>query len=47
MAHDWPWPDSLGALIAAPEQHRLLLENVGSVMLHIISTEVKPVSLLG
>jgi hypothetical protein len=23
----WPWPDSLDALIAAPDHHRLLLEN--------------------
>ena len=27
MATDWPWPDSLDALIAAPAQHRLLFEN--------------------
>jgi quercetin dioxygenase-like cupin family protein len=25
--HLWPWPDSLDALIAAPEYHRLVLEN--------------------
>jgi len=24
---DWPWPDSLDALIAAPNHHRLLFEN--------------------
>lgn len=23
----WPWPDTLDALIAAPEHHRLLFEN--------------------
>jgi hypothetical protein len=23
----WPWPDSLDALVAAPDHHRLLLEN--------------------
>jgi hypothetical protein len=23
----WPWPDSLDALVAAPENHRLLFEN--------------------
>lgn len=23
----WPWPDSLDALVAAPEYHRLLFEN--------------------
>jgi hypothetical protein len=24
---DWPWPDSLDALVAAPDHHTLLLEN--------------------
>jgi hypothetical protein len=24
---DWPWPDSLDAMIAAPQYHKLLLEN--------------------
>lgn len=24
---DWPWPDSLDAVIAAPKHHRLVLEN--------------------
>ena len=24
---DWPWPDSLDALIAAPKHHKLLFEN--------------------
>jgi len=24
---DWPWPDSLDALIAAPHHHKLLFEN--------------------
>jgi hypothetical protein len=23
----WPWPDSLDAVIAAPEHHKLILEN--------------------
>jgi hypothetical protein len=23
----WPWPDSLDALVAAPDNHRLLFEN--------------------
>jgi hypothetical protein len=27
MAADWPWDDSLDALIAAPGQHRLVFEN--------------------
>jgi quercetin dioxygenase-like cupin family protein len=26
-SEQWPWPDSLDALIAAPKYHRLLLEN--------------------
>lgn len=25
--NDWPWPDALDAMIAAPASHRLLLEN--------------------
>ena len=24
---DWPWPDSLDALVAAPDHHKLLMEN--------------------
>ena len=24
---DWPWPDSLDAVIAAPHHHKLVLEN--------------------
>lgn len=24
---DWPWPDALDALVAAPDHHTLLLEN--------------------
>jgi hypothetical protein len=24
---DWPWPDSLDALVAAPRHHQLVLEN--------------------
>ena len=24
---DWPWPDSLDALVAAPDHHKLLFEN--------------------
>jgi hypothetical protein len=27
MSTDWPWPDALDALSAAPQQHRLLFEN--------------------
>lgn len=26
-AQEWPWPDSLDALIAAPKHHKLLFEN--------------------
>lgn len=26
-APEWPWPDSLDALIAAPKHHKLLFEN--------------------
>jgi hypothetical protein len=26
-ASDWPWPDSLDALVAAPDHHKLLFEN--------------------
>jgi hypothetical protein len=33
MATDWPWPDSLDALIAAPAHHRLLFENTHVRML--------------
>ena len=27
MSKPWPWPPELDALIAAPEHHRLILEN--------------------
>jgi hypothetical protein len=27
VEQNWPWPDSLDALVAAPECHRLLFEN--------------------
>jgi len=26
-SNEWPWPDSLDALVAAPDHHRLLFEN--------------------
>ena len=26
-ASEWPWPDALDALVAAPQHHTLLLEN--------------------
>jgi len=27
QAADWPWPDSLDAVIAAPKHHKLMFEN--------------------
>ncbi len=27
MPNEWPWPDSLDALTAAPRHHKLVLEN--------------------
>jgi len=41
----WPWPDSLDALIAAPDHHRLLLENddVRVLEVHIPPRQFVPV----
>jgi hypothetical protein len=39
MASDWPWPDSLDALVAAPSQHRLVFEN-GYV--RVLDTRIAP-----
>jgi hypothetical protein len=41
----WPWPDSLDALIAAPDYHRLLLENdnVRVLEVHIPPGQFVPV----
>jgi hypothetical protein len=41
----WPWSDSLDALIAAPDHHRLLLENddVRVLEVHIPPGQVVPV----
>ncbi len=41
----WPWPDSLDALIAAPDHHRLLLENeaVRVLEVHIPPGQFVPV----
>lgn len=41
----WPWPDSLDALIAAPQHHSLLLENehVRVVHTHIRMGDFVPV----
>jgi hypothetical protein len=35
----WPWPDSLDALIAAPEYHRLLFENE---YVRVLEVRIKP-----
>jgi hypothetical protein len=39
LAPAWPWPDSLDALIAAPEQHRLLFENAH---VRVLDTRIGP-----
>jgi mannose-6-phosphate isomerase-like protein (cupin superfamily) len=41
----WPWPDSLDALIAAPDHHQLLLENerVRVLRVHIAPGQFVPV----
>jgi quercetin dioxygenase-like cupin family protein len=41
----WPWPDSLDALIAAPDFHELLLENerVRVLRVHIAPGQFVPV----
>ncbi len=41
----WPWPDSLDALIAAPDHHDLLLENerVRVLRVHIAPGQLVPV----
>jgi quercetin dioxygenase-like cupin family protein len=36
---DWPWPDSLDALVAAPKHHTLLLENE---RVRVLDTRVAP-----
>ena len=38
-AAPWPWPDSLDALAAAPEWHRLLLENDA---VRVLETTIAP-----
>lgn len=44
MNHDWPWPDSLDALQAAPAHHTLLLENerVRVIHTHIPTGDLVP-----
>lgn len=39
MAPTWQWPDSLDALTAAPEQHRLLLE---TEHVRVLDTRISP-----
>ena len=36
---DWPWPDELDALIAAPENHALLFENES---VRVLDTRIGP-----
>jgi hypothetical protein len=36
---DWPWPDELDALIAAPENHTLLFENES---VRVLDTRIGP-----
>jgi hypothetical protein len=38
-ATPWPWPDTLDALIASPEHHRLLFENDS---VRVIDTLIPP-----
>ena len=38
-AGPWPWPDSLDALAAAPESHRLLFEND---RVRVLETRIAP-----
>lgn len=39
MSTDWPWPDALDALSAAPQQHRLLFENAH---VRVLDTRIAP-----
>jgi hypothetical protein len=38
-AASWPWPDSLDAVIAAPQYHRLVLENE---RVRVLDTRIPP-----
>jgi hypothetical protein len=42
---DWPWPDSLDAVIAAPKHHKLVIENdrVRVLDTHIPAGDTVPV----
>jgi hypothetical protein len=39
VSHDWPWPDQLDALSAAPANHRLLLDND---RVRVLDTVIEP-----
>ena len=39
MSSDWPWPDALDALTAAPRQHCLLFENAH---VRVLDTRIAP-----
>ena len=45
LTEPWPWPDSLDALIAAPEHHKLVLDNerVRVLDTHIPAGDLVPV----
>jgi hypothetical protein len=45
VVNSWPWPDSLDALMAAPDHHKLVLENdlVRVLDTHIPAGDVVPV----
>jgi predicted metal-dependent enzyme (double-stranded beta helix superfamily) len=36
LVSEWPWPDVLDALVAAPDSHRLLLENEQVRVLEVV-----------
>lgn len=38
-AQSWPWPDSLDALVAAPDHHKLLFEND---RVRVVETRIPP-----
>jgi len=37
--HSWPWPDSLDALVAAPDNHTVLFENE---LVRVVHTRILP-----
>jgi len=39
MAADWPWDETLDALVAAPAQHRLVFENA---LVRVLDTRIAP-----